>query len=78
MAENYPQEQYPQDQFQPPYAAPPAKKKLSPWVIVLIVVVVLLALCCLCVCGVLTLAGPQVGNVFSSIIETLEVMTPVP
>ena len=71
-------ENYPQDQFQPPYEAPPAKKQLSPWVIVLIVVAVLLALCCLCVCGVLALGGPQVGNVFSSIIETLEVMTPVP
>ena len=78
MTENYPQEQYPQDQYQPAYAAPPAKKGLSGWVIALIVVAVLLVLCCLCVCGTLTLAGPEVGNVFSSILETIEVMTPVP
>jgi flagellar basal body-associated protein FliL len=57
------------------------KKKSNTTLIVIIIVVVALLLCC-CVLVVvgpmfgLTLLGPEIGNVFSDIVETLE--APVP
>ena len=47
---------------------PPAKNKVIPWLIVLLVLVGLCCLTCLCVFFGLTLLGPSVGNVFSTII----------
>jgi hypothetical protein len=37
----------------------------------------LIVLCCCCVLGTMLLGGPAIGNVFSNVIEELE-MTPVP
>ena len=45
-------------------------------IIGIVVVVVLLCCCCVVVVGVLTLMGPVVGNVFSSVNNSL--LTPVP
>ena len=60
------------------YAEPMEEKKSNTTlIIIIVVVVVLIVLCCCCVLGLLTLAGPAVGNVFSNIIEGIEV-TPVP
>ena len=74
MEESYQQEAY-GDEY---YYEPEPKKKMSGWLIALIVVLALLAICCICVCAGLLLAGPAVGNVFSEVIQTLEVMTPMP
>jgi flagellar basal body-associated protein FliL len=54
------------------------KRKINGWLIALIVVVVLIVMCCLCTLALILLAGPAVGTVFSTIVETLEVMTPMP
>jgi hypothetical protein len=51
-------------------------KKSNTGLIIGIVVVVLLCCCCLIVIGVLTLMGPVVGKVFSSINNSL--LTPMP
>lgn len=60
------------------YAEPTEEKKSNITLIIIIaVVVVLIVLCCCCVLGTVLLAGPAIGNVFSNIIEGLE-MTPVP
>jgi flagellar basal body-associated protein FliL len=63
------------------YAEPMEEKKSNKTlIIIIVVVVVLIVLCCCCVLGVLlvpSLLGPSVGNVFSNIIEELE-MTPMP
>jgi flagellar basal body-associated protein FliL len=62
------------------YAEPMEEKKSNTTlIIIIIVVVVLIVLCCCCVLTLLvpTLLGPSVGNVFSNIIEELE-MTPMP
>lgn len=48
---------------------------MSGWLIALIVVLVVLLFCCVCACAALVLAGPVIGNTFSTIIETL---TPMP
>ncbi len=60
------------------YYQPEPKRGLSGWLIALLVVVVLLILCCICVFAALLLLGPAVGTTFSTIIETLEVTTPMP
>lgn len=60
------------------YQQPPTRRGMSPWLIALIVVLVLIVACFACVCLVLLLIGPAVGTTFSTIIETIEVMTPVP
>ena len=61
-----------------PYSEPEPKKKMSGWLIALIVVAALVVICCICsVLGFLLLA-PATGNVFSTIVETVEAMTPVP
>jgi len=60
------------------YAEPMEEKKSNiTLIIIIVVVVVLIVLCCCCVLGTMTLAGPALGNVFSNIIEELE-MTPMP
>jgi lipopolysaccharide/colanic/teichoic acid biosynthesis glycosyltransferase len=61
------------------YYEPPVEEKKSnrTLIIIIVVVVALIVLCCCCVLAILTLAGPAVGNVFSNIIEGLE-MTPMP
>jgi flagellar basal body-associated protein FliL len=60
------------------YAEPTEEKKSNTTlIIIIVVVVVLIVLCCCCVLGTLFLGGPAVGNVFSNIIEGIE-MTPVP
>lgn len=60
------------------YAEPMEEKKSNTTLIIIIVaVVVLIVLCCCCVLGTMLLAGPAVGNVFSNVIEGLE-MTPMP
>ena len=60
------------------YTEPEPKKRMSGWLIVLIVVAVLVVVCCLCILLSLLLLGPEVGTVFSTVIETMEAMTPVP
>jgi len=60
------------------YEQPPARRGMSPWIIALIVVVALIVVCCVCLCLLLLLLGPAVGNTFSTIIETIKVMTPAP
>jgi flagellar basal body-associated protein FliL len=61
------------------YAEPMEEKKSNTTlIIIIVVVVVLIVLCCCCVFATLLFAGPAVGNMFSNIIEELEMMTPVP
>jgi hypothetical protein len=60
-----------------PYSEPEPKKKLSGWLIALIVVAALLVICCICLIASLLLLGPATGEVFSTILETMEAMTPV-
>lgn len=61
---------------------PEPKKRMSGWLIALIVVVALVVVCCICLLIVLLVVpavlGPAVGNVFSTVIETMEAMTPMP
>ena len=54
------------------------KRGMSGWLIALIIVLVLIVLCCICAFALVLLTGPAVGDVFSTIIETIEVMTPMP
>ncbi len=62
-----------------PYSYEPEPKKgMSPWLIALIVVAVIICVCCFCAVAGLILLGPEVGNVFSTIIETIETTTPIP
>ena len=60
------------------YPEPEPKKKLSGWLIALIVIVVLIIACCLCGLVAMLLAGPAIGNSFSTVIESIEIMTPMP
>jgi hypothetical protein len=53
------------------------KKRNTTLIIIIIAVVVLIVLCCCCVLGTALFAGPAIGNVFSNIIEGIEV-TPMP
>lgn len=57
------------------YYEPEPRRGMSGWLIALIVVLVIIVLCCICTCAALFLAGPAIGNTFSSIIES---MTPMP
>ena len=60
------------------YAEPMGEKKSNTTlIIIIVVVVVLIVLCCCCVLGTMLLGGPAIGNVFSNVIEGLE-MTPGP
>ncbi|MFN2292130.1 MAG: hypothetical protein ACK2UC_13140 [Anaerolineae bacterium] len=59
------------------YEAEP-RKGMSGWLIALIIVLVLIVLCCICAFALVLLSGPAVGNVFSTVIETIEAMTPMP
>jgi flagellar basal body-associated protein FliL len=69
------------NQYSPPVLPDeqPAKKK-SPWITVLIIVVVLIVLCCLCVIVFSVvgpaLLGPNIGNVFSNIMQSITTPTP--
>lgn len=69
--------QYGEAPYEQDYGTEP-KKGMSGWLIALIVVVALIVLCCVCAFALLLLMGPAVGDVFSTIIETIEVMTPMP
>jgi len=65
---------------QVPYSAPEPKKTLTGGQIALIVIAVVVVLGCLCAIGIvalMVLVGPEVGNVFSEIIDALTV-TPGP
>jgi flagellar basal body-associated protein FliL len=66
------------DTYQRDYYEPQPKKGMSGWLIALIAVLALIVVCCICACLALLLAGPAVGNVFSTVVETVEAMTPVP
>ena len=60
------------------YAEPTEEKKSNTTlIIIIVVVVVLIVLCCCCVLGLLTLAGPAIGNMFPDIMKELEI-TPMP
>jgi hypothetical protein len=65
-----------------PYSEPEPKKGMSGWLIALIIIGALVVICCLCLLIVVVLAptllGPAMGNVFSTIIETVEATTPMP
>ena len=78
---------YPDDTYQEPYEEtyqdddyyePEPKKGMSGWLIALIVLLVLLVLCCICLCVATVLLGPAVGTTMSTIIETVEAVTPIP
>lgn len=73
MEEFAPDESYTEDTYE---AAP--RRGLSGWLIALIIVVGLAAVCVLCLCLALMLLGPAVGNTFSTIIENIEAITPMP
>ena len=64
------------------YSEPEPKGRLAGWQIALIIVAALIVICCVCFLVSLllfpVLLGPEVGNVFSTIIETMEAMTPMP
>jgi hypothetical protein len=64
------------------HSEPEPKRGLTGWQIALIIVAALIVICCLCFLVALLLfpvvLGPEVGNVFSTIIETMEAMTPMP
>ncbi|MEJ2211141.1 MAG: hypothetical protein P8129_19160 [Anaerolineae bacterium] len=70
MGEPYQDEVYEDEYY---YEEP--RRGMSGWVIALIVVLVIVLLCCACACIALLLAGPTIGNTFSTIIES---MTPMP
>ena len=65
-----------------PYSEPEPKKGMSGWLIALIIIGALIVICCLCLLIFVvltpTLLGPAMGNVFSTIIETVEATTPMP
>ncbi|MGQ9600945.1 MAG: hypothetical protein ACUVWZ_16230 [Anaerolineae bacterium] len=67
-----------QETYQEPYPPPEAKKGISGWLIALIVVLALIVIGCFCVCLVVLLAGPAIGNTFSTIIEEILTATPMP
>jgi hypothetical protein len=78
---------YPDDTYQEPteepyqdqsYYEPEPKKGMSGWLIALIVLLVLLLLCCICLCVATVLLGPAIGTTMSTIIETVEAVTPMP
>jgi hypothetical protein len=69
--------QFEEAPYEQDYQAEP-KRGMSGWLIALIVVLVLIVLCCICAFALVLLMGPAVGNVFSTVIETIEVMTPMP
>jgi hypothetical protein len=72
-------ETYQDDTYQEDYYYEPEPKRgMSGWLIALIVVLVLLVACCICICAIVLLGGPAIGNVFSTVIETLEATTPMP
>jgi flagellar basal body-associated protein FliL len=71
MEDAYQKDAY-QDEY---YDEPEPKKGMSGWLIALIVVLVLVVVCCICACAAFLLAGPAIGNVFSTVIEA---MTPMP
>jgi hypothetical protein len=66
------------DTYQRDYYEPEPKKRMSGWLIALIAVLALIVVCCICTFLAFLLAGPAVGNVFSTVIETVEAVTPVP
>lgn len=49
---------------------------MSGWLIALIIILVLIVVCCLCSCLATMLAGPSIGDVFSTIVLTAEVPIP--
>jgi flagellar basal body-associated protein FliL len=73
MEDLYQNDTYEHDDYEPQ-----PKKGMSGWLIALIVVLALIVVCCICACLALLLAGPAVGNVYSTVIETIEAVTPVP
>jgi hypothetical protein len=64
------------------YSEPEPKRGLTGWQIALIIVAALIVICCICFLVSLlffpVVLGPELGNVFSTIIETVEAMTPTP
>jgi len=63
-----------------PETAPEPKKDNKTLIIVIAVIVALIVLCCCCMVAAyfgLLASGPAVGDVFSNIVEGLEI-TPVP
>ncbi len=60
-----------------PGAPPIQEKKTNPWLIVAIIVAVLVVCCCLAIVAVIAFFGPVSSNVFSNIINNIEV-TPFP
>ena len=65
-----------------PYSEPEPKKGLSGWLIALIIIAALIVICCICLLIVMLLSpvllGSTFGNVFSTIVETVEATTPMP
>ena len=59
-------------------SAPSPKRGMSGWLTALLVVLGLASVCIVCLCLALWLAGPVVGNTFSTIVEPVEATTPIP
>jgi hypothetical protein len=74
MSDMYQDDIYEQESY--PEEAP--RRRMSGWLIALIIILVLIVLCCLCGLITLLVAGPAVGNTFSTIIEELVTVTPMP
>jgi hypothetical protein len=75
------EETTPESTPQATYTPPEPKKGMSGWVLALIIVAAVVVVCCVCLVlafGLLVLTAPSVGNVFSTLIETVEAVTPVP
>lgn len=66
-------EPYPND-----ISAVTPQRGMSGWLIALLIVLGLASVCIVCLCLALWLAGPAVGNAFSTIVETVEASTPIP
>ncbi|MGD8466495.1 MAG: hypothetical protein PVI09_21790 [Anaerolineae bacterium] len=77
MTDPSPDRTFPEDG----YPQPEPKKPLNGWLIALVVILALIVLCCICLFALvagLTLMGPAVGNTFSTIIEEMVTVTPLP
>ena len=72
------EEPYDVDIAEQEYYAPAPRRGMSGWVIALIVIAALIVLCCLCACVAWALLAPVTGNVFSTIIENVLTVTPMP
>jgi hypothetical protein len=75
--DTYPDDTY-QDMYPDDYYAPEPRQRTTGWMIAFFVLLILAAACCICLCAATLLLGPAVGTTFSTIVETIEAITPMP